>query len=118
LILAALEIGMARRGCYTHWLQNSPVRRYLDRAMSSSDGRGRRPYAHLVLVGAVVAASTIVADLAAYVGHPDFSKLITFGLAGLLAAVVALFTTRPLKKNDSLTTDCNHTQHLTSVYHA
>jgi hypothetical protein len=46
----------------------------------------------------VVAASTIAADFAAYVGHPDFSKFITFGIAGLLAGAVALLAPAISKK--------------------
>jgi hypothetical protein len=42
-------------------------------AMSSSDDRDRRPYVRSLFVGLIVAASTVTADLAAFVGHPDWT---------------------------------------------
>jgi hypothetical protein len=70
----------------------------LNVAMSSGDDREWKTYVRSAVLGLAVVASTIAADLAAFIGRPDFSKLETFGFAGLLAAVVVLLTSGSQKK--------------------
>ena len=62
-------------------------------AMSLRDDQEFRPFFRKMVVGLVIAVSTVSADLAAFSGHADTSRLALFALAGLSAAasgVVAL----------------------------
>jgi hypothetical protein len=57
-------------------------------AMSSGDDIKRKAYIRRAVVGLAVVASTVAANLAAFVEHVNPSRFVMFGVAGVLAAVV------------------------------
>jgi hypothetical protein len=70
--------------------------------MFSSEDLQRRAYLRRAAVVALaVAAYTFAANLATFAGHPGLLRLLMFGLAGLLAATVALVGSASLKKMPS-----------------
>jgi hypothetical protein len=66
--------------------------------MFSGNDLQRRPYFRSAVVGLVVVAATVAADLAAFVGRLGFARIMMFTFAGLLAAAVVLLTSADLKK--------------------
>ena len=70
-------------------------------ATSCWDGPGMSPYNRHAVLGLVVIASTLTADLATYDGHLEASRVSLFALAGLFAAAVVLLASDPVKKKIS-----------------
>jgi hypothetical protein len=66
--------------------------------MSSHSDEERRSKLRGAALGLVVVATTISADLATFSGHVDVERFMSFGLAGLSAAVLAVLTGAASKK--------------------